>query len=153
MIQFIGPSVVGRAGNIYIAYTPHEHNDVVIVQKLKREMFAVCQAMTSCCDLMYISVFVRLYCFYWQSKPQHPHTHARTHMYLHTRYSPFDCPFLSLMVKHQERLCFGCVMANQANNLLDATMNIDAIDWKSDEEIKCHWSILVLIYISFIVYC
>lgn len=92
-------------------HTPRSHVDVVIVENWKEKRCAVSTAMTSCCDLMYISVFVRLYCF--------SHTHIHTHTLSLLRFA-----------------LFSVAMGSQACDLLDATMNIDAIDWKSAEEIK-----------------
>lgn len=101
-----------------------------LLENWKEKRCAVSTAMTSCCDLMYISVFVLLYCF--------SHTHTRTtttHTGRHSQ-AAAGCPFLSWMW-YQHRLCYACAMGSQAYDLLDATMNIDAIDWKSAGEIKC----------------
>lgn len=57
-----------------------------------------------------------------------------THTHTHTLCS--GLPFSQLNVISVHRLCHACAMGSQAYDLLDATMNIDAFDWKSAEEIK-----------------
>lgn len=140
MIQFLALSRLHRfCGNTWGTHAhTHTHmdtscryDDVVIVGKLKGETLR-CEHRND--KLLWFNVHISICALILLFT----HTHTRTtttHTGRHSQ-AAAGCPFLSWMW-YQHRLCYACAMGSQAYDLLDATMNIDAIDWKSAGEIKC----------------